>query len=251
MFGLQIDAGSMNADVAGANGFPDVGIHASGVAGHFFWRDPSKGLLGIYGHHTTYDFDNPAGDRIVNTRLGVEAEGYFDQWTLKGFAGKDKLDWNFLSYDESFLAAQGEINFYVNDNFMLSAGVDHSFENTSGTVGLEAMMDTGNFSPSVFASGKFGGDDQSIVAGLRIYLGKTAKSLKARHREDDPEINLFDNFAGIGSCMNGVLGNDSPLIIVNGLTTSPSKSTAYNPVVETEVDGCDSESSVVSVIPNT
>jgi hypothetical protein len=244
MFGLQIDAGSMNVDVNGANGFQDFGVQASGVAGHFFWRDPSMGLLGVYGHHVSYEFDNGPNDKIENTRIGVEAEAYLGNFTLKGFAGQDHLDWDFVSNDEKFWTGSGEINYYINDNFMLTAGVDHSFETTSASVGVEAFADMGGFSPSLYANAKFSGDDRTIMAGLRIYLGRTAKTLKARHREDDPEINLFDNFAQIGTCLNNALsGGPSSMPIYTGKSYSPPSSgftSNIGPVMtpDNELDGC-------------
>ncbi len=208
--GLQIDAGAMHSEVDGLPGFEDFGIDGQGIGGHLFWRDPGIGLLGVYGQHTRYDFSNEPADRVDSTRLGVEGEAYLDNFTLKGFVGRDTLDWNSAKDEEHFLAAHGEIDFYLNDDFMVFAGVEHAFEETSALAGFEAMFDTGGVSSSVFAEASLGADHQSITAGLRVYFGPKAKSLKARHREDDPASDLFANLSPIGKCMNKALHVELP-----------------------------------------
>jgi len=193
-FGFQLDAGMLNGEVDSTIGSTSFDVNAHGIGGHLFWRDPSIGLVGLYAHQTEYDFGQPADDGLTNLRYGLEAEGYFGSFTLKGFVGKDELDWDSAANEETFVVAKGEIDFYLNDNFMLFAGLDHSFENTSTVVGLEVMAATGALSPSLFANASFRGDSQTVMAGLRVYFGPSGKSLKARHREDDPAVDLFGNF---------------------------------------------------------
>lgn len=207
-FGLQIDAGAMHSQVDGQSGFEDFGIDGQGIGGHLFWRDPEVGLLGVYGQHTVYDFSNEPADQVKNSRLGVEGEAYLGDFTLKGFIGRDSLDWNSAKNEEHFLAAQGEIDFYINDDLMIFAGVEHAFEETKALAGFEALLDTGSVSSSVFAEAALGDDERSITAGLRVYFGPKAKSLKARHREDDPVSDLFNNLSSIGRCMNKALHVD-------------------------------------------
>jgi opacity protein-like surface antigen len=239
-FGFQLDAGMLQSEVKGANGLPDFDVDAHGIGGHLFWRDPSKGLLGLYAHQTEYDFDRPGNAGLTTRRYGAEAEGYFGNYTLKGFVGKDELDWNFAVNDETYLVAKGEVDFYLNDNFMLFAGVDHSFEETSAVIGMEAMAGTGAMSPSFFANASFGGDSQSMMAGLRIYFGPSDKSLKARHREDDPAVDLFGNFDSIGSCLNNALSGGPKMKRRTGdqsfqaIEIKPRESEGF------KLDGCDS-----------
>lgn len=200
-FGLQIDAGAMSGDFDAAAGSYSVDGRAIGA--HLFWRDPSVGLIGGYAHYADYDFGNPINDEIVNVRFGAEAELYLGQFTLRGFAGRDKLDIGAFG-DDHFFSGQAEALFYATENLAFSLGVDHSFETTSLTVGFEAMADFGGISPAVYADASFSGDDRAVMAGLRFYFGSASKSLMARHREDDPELGLFDNFAQLGSCINGL-----------------------------------------------
>ncbi len=53
-------------------------------AGHLFWRDPSRGLIGVFGSHTTWN--SPVGNVRVN-QVGAEGEAYFGMWSVQGVAG--------------------------------------------------------------------------------------------------------------------------------------------------------------------
>jgi hypothetical protein len=53
------------------------------IAGHFFWRNPGQGLLGIYSSYTYWDQFNGA----YVGQLAVEGEYYAGRWTLQGIAG--------------------------------------------------------------------------------------------------------------------------------------------------------------------
>lgn len=214
-FGAQIDVGYLNADLdLWSPGPPPpfgVDVDGRGFAGHLFWRDATVGLLGVYAAKTDYEFNfgdgGPTFD-IDNIRYGVEAEAYFDRITFKGFAGVDRTDFPIVfapilgSLSESFLAAKGEVNFYMTDNIVLKAGFDHSFESTAATLGFEAMWDTGGVSPTIFADASFDDGNTTVLAGLKLYFGSASKSLKQRHREDDPEIGLFDNVNALGACLS-------------------------------------------------
>ena len=72
-FGLQIDgaAGSF-----GGQAFAATGVHG-------FWRDPSRGLVGIYASYTNWD---RFGGLHVG-RVGGEAAAYLGRWTIEGVAG--------------------------------------------------------------------------------------------------------------------------------------------------------------------
>ena len=51
--------------------------------GHYFWRDPSKALVGAYGRYTYWD--QVGGVKVAH--IGPEAELYLGRVTLKGVAG--------------------------------------------------------------------------------------------------------------------------------------------------------------------
>lgn len=219
-FGLQIDAGTLNSD------FDNGELGAHGIGAHLFWRDPNTGLLGLYGHHVNYDGE------VETERLGVELEVYNGALSFEAFAGVDRVKTSFG--DENYNAGDATIAWYATDNFRLSAGVAHSFERTSAVLGVEAMADTGGFSPSLYANASFSNEVTSYMAGVKIYLGKS-KSLKARHREDDPAIGLFDNFGAMASCLSG--GSTGGFNLNSSLPVTVKAKVL--PSVTYELDGCD------------
>lgn len=231
-FGIQIDAGMMDGD-ADVNIGGDVDINARAIGAHLFWRDPSKGLLGIYAAYSDYEIGNLDVD---NTRVGVEGEAYMDRLTLKGFVGKDFTDYETFG-NEDYVAASAGVDYYLTDNFMVGVGVDHSFETTAFTAGFEWMGDTGGVSPALFTDVAFNDGDTTVMAGLKVYLGQEGKSLIRRHREDDPGINLFDNISALGSCVAGLGG------LKKGSTMKPAvQANAYAPVkFKYSVNGCNSK----------
>ncbi|MEL6200960.1 MAG: hypothetical protein AAFR39_01240 [Pseudomonadota bacterium] len=201
-FGVQIDAGYLNGAIDRTSPLDNVDVSAFAIGGHLFWRDPSIGLLGIYGHYADYDYGIETDTIDVrNTRVAAEGEAYLGQFTAKAMAGADFLDVERVGQEE-YLYLSGEVGYYVTDNFRVYGGVDHSFNQTAGTVGAEAMFDTGGISPSVFASASFSNDTTSVQAGFSIYFGSNSKSLIRRHREDDPGVSLFDS--GLQSCLEGI-----------------------------------------------
>jgi hypothetical protein len=183
-FGLQIDGG-----VATAN---DIGT-GFGAAVHAFWRNPDMALLGFYGDVVRYDTD--FGPDVTTWRYGAEAELYLDRVSLEGFIGGDSIDAG--GFSDTYFSAEALAAFYVTDDFRIHAGVGHRFENTYGIVGAEAILPFASRNVALFGDGTFGDDVSTARVGLRVYFGEAGKSLKGRHREDDPRIRLFD-FTGFG-----------------------------------------------------
>ena len=72
-YGFQVDAsgGSFNNNSIVA------------VGGHLFWRNPSIGLLGLYGSSARW---NQLTGVTVN-HIGPEADWYSGRWTVQGVAG--------------------------------------------------------------------------------------------------------------------------------------------------------------------
>jgi hypothetical protein len=182
-FGLQFDAGVATANDLGT-GF-GAGLHA-------FWRNPETALLGFYGDVVRYDTD--FGPDITTWRYGAEAELYLDRVSLEGFVGGDTIDAG--GSNESFFSAEAMAAFYVTDDFRLHAGVGHRFDDTFGRIGAEAMLPFASRNVALFGDGTFGDDVLTARAGVRVYFGEAGKSLKDRHRQDDPRIRLFDVFGG-------------------------------------------------------
>lgn len=174
-FGLQFDG------LVGDVGRVDDGI-AQGAA-HLFWRDPSRGLLGLYGSALTVDSSNMF-------RIGGEGQLYLNRISLEGMIGWDEAD------DDSSTHLSGTFAYYMSDNTRAYGGVryedwrDGSIKGvgTVGFVGFEHQMGWGNDQRgySLFGEARFGENDYTAAwGGLRIYFGEN-KSLIRRHREDDP-----------------------------------------------------------------
>jgi hypothetical protein len=72
-WGLQVDVhgGSLEGRAFGT------------IAPHLFWRDPSRGLIGIYASHTHWD--QFGGVHV--TQVSGEGEAYFGRFTVQGIAG--------------------------------------------------------------------------------------------------------------------------------------------------------------------
>lgn len=183
-FGLQLDglAGVRDGDFVGGGG------------GHLFWRDPSYGLLGVYGSFTKRDdFDGSVA------RIGVEGEYYFNNWTVRTVLGAESIDTGngFVEPDDGFFAFT-DISYYVNENLELSVGHRFTADRNALALGAEYQLDQTLFNNgvSLFAEGRIGEDDYNAIwAGVRLYLGDE-KTLMRRHREDDPvgwgDEDLFD-----------------------------------------------------------
>lgn len=171
-FGVQVDGG---VGIGGGNLY-------WGAGGHLFWRDPAAGLFGLYGQYGEYK-------NASATRLGVEGEAYFGQFTLGGNVGYQwGNDSRRVAVDDGIVAGVN-LKFYVTDNFMLRAGggvearsgfARGGFEFQPGFAALPGL--------SVFADAGGGGHDHFYaLAGIRYYFGDN-KTLIRRHREDDPDV---------------------------------------------------------------
>lgn len=196
-YGLQLD---------GAVGTHD-GEFIGGGAGHLFWRDPSMGLLGLFGSHTYHD--NLDGSV---SRIGVEAEYYWNRATLKGVVGAEFFDFDVATDvdDEGFFAFS-DISYYPIDNLELSVGHRYTAETHALALGVEYQLDQQVFSSGValFAEGRIGENDyQGIWGGVTFYIGDD-KSLIRRHREDDPDDWGEDNL--LGAIVGGTCEPDSSM----------------------------------------
>lgn len=233
-FGVQVDAGyqKTNIDLAFGPFPPSTGIDVSstGIGGHLFWRDPSVGLIGAYAHYENHNFEltgpfvPPGIDLdVTNIRYGAEGEFYHNDWTVKAFAGADHLDFAGIVSD-TFFTGQASVGYYISENSLLTVGVNHSFEQTTALVGLEAMWDTGNqIAPVFYANASFGEDVTSFGGGVKVLFGQGSKSLKRRHREDDPDIGLFNSFNQLSTCFASTTGFSFPKSNSKIIKRPPSK----------------------------
>jgi hypothetical protein len=172
-FGFQLDGLAAGLD---SNATFGVGLHG-------FWRDPEVALLGLIYSHV--DFDIGDFDRV-----GVEGEYYMSNMTFKA-----KVGWqggNNVS-DSGF--GGGSFGYYLMDNLLLQAGVKGGSGNVLGSL-IAEWQPALSFAPGLtaFANVGIGNDSYDhVLIGARYYFGNN-KSLKLRHRQDDPENDLLDQF---------------------------------------------------------
>ncbi len=172
-FGVQLDGliGDMNTD----------NVHGVGL--HAFWRNPAKGLVGV----TTSHVEN---DGFSMERTGVEAEYYLPTLTFSGEAGKQRGDVPNAEYGRAGLT------WYPHDNLAVDAYLSKSDQLDKQHVGVEYQTKVKGL--ALFADVANGDDSYDhVLAGVTYYFGGK-KTLKQRHREDDPRNRLFDSLTDLG-----------------------------------------------------
>lgn len=185
-FGFQVDGLATGFD----------GRFLGGLAGHFFWRNPAVGLLGIYASHIYWDKFGGAHA----TQVAGEVEYYWDRWTLQAVAGVefgnttstftvlpagtfvDTIDIKTRFFDKI------DLSYYLTDDFRVILGHRYVFGRNAAALGAEwGFPISHNMTASLFAEGRVGEDDyRGVWGGVRVYFGAPAKPLIRRHREDDP-----------------------------------------------------------------
>jgi len=180
-FGIQIDGAVGSAKSAAF----------WGVAGHAFWRDPSRGLIGFYGSYTGWDVSSSSASTtlpggVFDTsgatvgKIAVEGEAYLGRVSLEGLLG-------YQYGTKEGVTGKAIFAYYPTDNLRLAAGVKYlTGPGATGTFEAEWQphLDKGL---TLYASGSVGSESRwSAVGGLRVYFATDGKSLIRRHREDDP-----------------------------------------------------------------
>jgi hypothetical protein len=217
--GLQID-GSLGR-LGGAS--------YAGIAPHLFWRDPSKGLIGLYGNYTRW---NQFGG-VYTAQAAGEAEAYLGRWTIQGIAG---IEWgntaSSTTTTTTIIPPEGGIfspaGINTTNTFTEGYTVDRRFfdqinlkyyltDNAAGYVGHrylggqhalalggEAALPFGKVMASAFVEARLGEHAYNGVwGGLKFYFGQKNKTLIQRHRQDDPPfwdtLFSFNHFANSSS----------------------------------------------------
>lgn len=182
-YGLQIDAlvSGLDSRILG-----DMTV--SGAAAHLFWRDPARGLLGIYSQYLHSDALNGV-DHYVGAG---QAALYLGRFTLEAVAGVESgnIDAGALgssNIDSGFFDV-AQLAYYPADNLRLSVGHSYILGVHSAWFGAEWGFDVGGRTmASLFANGSLlENGDGAVMGGLRVYFGQRDKTLIRRHREDDP-----------------------------------------------------------------
>jgi hypothetical protein len=207
-YSIQLDAqgeGTSYKFNFGGGNFQRVSSHSYLIGGHANWRDPGRGLLGIFGG---------AGDAtsfltsssIRHGLVGLEGQAYWGILTLYGQAGYNSTLGALSTNTDSFQAwfARGTARLYVNPNLRLEgtvlyakgdvdfgplvpAGVtldfetwlwrakaEHKFASSPFSIfaAYEASRTTldqvvpGNFTANVRVT------DHRVTAGIRLYLNE-------------------------------------------------------------------------------
>lgn len=190
-------AGQFGVQVDGALGSYDSRAFGA-VAAHGFWRDPSRGLLGLYGSYTNW---NQAGGLHLG-QFGVEGAAYMGRWTVEGVVGVEGGNSQSINFGPAIqtwdiktrLFDKVDVAYYLNDNWKVSAGHRYLGGNHAAAFGTEYAFNPGwrsGLGMSVFAEARVGENNyQGIWGGLKFYFGQRDKTLIQRHRQDDPPIGL-------------------------------------------------------------
>jgi hypothetical protein len=201
--------GQFGAQVDGALGSFDS--HTLGVvAGHLFWREPQKGLLGLYGDTTHW---NQFGGVHVS-RFGGEGEAYWGRWTLYGLAGVETGNNSLATTGSSVTVPSNgaflttvtsstdlanvtrffdriNLSYYITDDWKAFVGHRYLGGKHLLALGSEYALPAGHGTmASLFAEGRLGegANNYGVWGGVRFYFGQHDKSLIRRHREDDPQL---------------------------------------------------------------
>ena len=215
-FGVQLDASAASFDSR----------FLGTVGGHLFWRDPSKGLIGVYGSYTYWD--QAGGVRAAH--VGPEAEWYLGRWTLQGTAGAEfgnnvsqTVGAVIQTYDvKTRFFDQVNVAYYVLDN--IKAYVGHRYlggKHALALGGEYGIPMSHGVMASLFAEGRVGEDDfHGIWGGIRFYFGQKDKTLIRRNREDDP-TDWGGDLGGVTNTGSTAPSCVFPRIIINGVCREP------------------------------
>jgi hypothetical protein len=179
-FGTQIDG--LGADLGGS-------AYGS-IADHLFWRNPSAGLIGLYGNYAHYD--GASGVNIVQG--AAEGEAYINNFTIRALAGVEGGNSGTFNFGTQKFNVQtrffDKVNFeyYATENTRFYVGHRYQGGINAAAAGAEQMFHTGGgMAVSAYVEGRLGEDNyKAIWGGIRVYFGGADKSLIRRSREDDP-----------------------------------------------------------------
>jgi hypothetical protein len=225
-FGVQLDV------LAASYG----GEFLGGAAGHLFWRDPSVGLVGLYGSGLAWDrFGGVAAGNAA-----IETERYWNRWSIGGIAGVEfgntKAQTTPIvgaSLVDSFAIKtrffdQIDLSYYLTDNFKLSVGQAYLGGRNAATFGGEyGIRPWSGAMGSLFVEGLAGQDGfHGVLGGLRIYFARDNKTLIDRNRQDDPNnwlatsTNTFSNSHTVTTVSSPPPASGSTATTSAGATTS-------------------------------
>lgn len=180
-FGVQVDTalGVYDEDFTGA---------AAGL--HLFYRDPSTGLIGIYGD---WSYVNPehAG------RVGAELAIYNGRWSLDALLGVQFGQHVFTEFIDEV-----DLSYYFTDNTRGSIGHRITSRGDVGNISFEHLLtDQGFDGWSIFGEFEAGEDNYSAGwGGIRYAMGSTSTTLIDRDRGSSTQVRIPRNIASVTQC---------------------------------------------------
>lgn len=198
-------AASLSIPVAESLGlqFDSLYQHAAeddfyGIGGHFFTRMSEVGLLGLFVGGIK------SGSSMDNLAVAVEGELYFDKVTVGTFLGYDHVDKNGLvstftprvNNHDDFPLANVYAAIYPIDDLMVRVDYTNRFNRNFYDLTVEYQTPISGLAAFGIV-GVGDGDFVQVQGGMRYYFG-AKKTLKLRHRQDDPLNPLSGIFQSTG-----------------------------------------------------
>lgn len=196
-----ISEGSVSFPIADTLGFQFDALYAdieevdvSGFGGHLFWRDHKIGLLGI-------SLGGIFDEGIDSYELSIEGEYYFSWITLGAKTGHASIEYEdyvpFIETEKDVAFGLLYFTAYPIDDLSVTVGLESRFDNDS--IRLDAEYELPIDGLSLFSRSMIAENDYDhVLFGLRYYFGGN-KSLKQRHRHDDPRNVVQDVLFGVGT----------------------------------------------------
>lgn len=196
-----ITEGSASIPIAETLGFQFDALYADvedadfeGLGGHLFWRDHEIGLIG-------FSFGGVFGDEVDSYEFSIESEYYLSWLTLGAKAGYAAIEYEdevpFIETDEDGMFGLIYATVYPVDDLSITVGAENRFDNNSLRLDAEYELPVDGL--SLFARAMTADNDYDhFLVGLRYYFGDK-KSLKQRHRHDDPRSVVQDILFGVGT----------------------------------------------------
>jgi hypothetical protein len=165
-----------------------------GGAGHLFWRKPDTGLLGVTGGYLYRS-------GVDTYQVGAEGEYYLGRFTLGAFAGFGSISYAnpapFIDTQPNRFVGSVSVDYYVLDDLRLGAAYVTAFGDNLGKGEIEYQTP---LSGLAFTAEGSAGDHgyYDWLLGVRYYFGGGSKSLRDRHRQDDPPGLMPQILQGLG-----------------------------------------------------
>jgi hypothetical protein len=191
--------GSVTVPLGGSYGFQVDGFVGKydhrgmqAVAGHWFWRNPASGLVGLYGSFANW---NSGFGQVHLGQVAFEGAWYWNRLTIEGVAGVEFGNTasgqvgsviNTIDIDTRFFD-KINVSYYFLDNLKAFVGHRYLGGKHAAAFGAELAVPIPRSTAmaSLFVEGR-AGEYTGVWGGLKLYFGKSDKTLIRRHREDDP-----------------------------------------------------------------